>query len=51
MTVTNHVLSTSAKYKVGQEEENNQFYDQGFEEGYQAGYQAALEAMNPPMSE
>ena len=51
VTVTNHVLSTSAKYKVGQEEENNQFYDQGFEEGYQAGYQAALEAMNPPMSE
>ena len=27
VTVTNHVLSTSAKYKVGQEEENNQFYD------------------------
>lgn len=51
VTVTNHVLSTSSKYKIGQEEENNQFYDQGYEEGYQAGYQAAIESMNPPMSE
>ena len=51
VTVTNHVLSTSAKYKVGQEEENNQFYDQGFEEGYMAGYQAALEALGQPVQE
>lgn len=51
VTVTNHVLSTSAKYQIGQEEENNQFYDQGFEEGYMAGYQAALEALGHPVQE
>ncbi|MDE5977999.1 MAG: sulfatase-like hydrolase/transferase, partial [Turicibacter sp.] len=53
VTVTNHVLSTSAKYKIGQEEmeEENQTYDQGFEEGYEAGYQAALEEISQSIQE
>lgn len=45
VTVTNHVLSTSAKFKIGQEEENNEIYEQGYTEGYQSGIQAVLEAI------
>ncbi|MBQ8993362.1 MAG: LTA synthase family protein [Turicibacter sp.] len=51
VTVTNHVLSTSSKYKINQEEENNQTYDQGYEEGYTAGYQAAIEALGHQVEE
>lgn len=45
VTVTNHVLSTSNKFKIGQEEENNEFYEQGYTEGYKSGIQAVLEAI------
>ncbi|MEE1237211.1 MAG: hypothetical protein UHI85_03965, partial [Turicibacter sp.] len=51
VTVTNHVLSTSSKYKINQEEENNQTYDEGFEEGYKAGYQAAIEVLGHQVEE
>ncbi|MDO5793573.1 MAG: sulfatase-like hydrolase/transferase [Turicibacter sp.] len=50
VTVTNHVLSTSAKFSLSQDEDNP-LYDQGFEEGYIAGYQAAIEALKQQTGE
>ena len=49
VTVTNHVLSTSAKFSLIQEEDP--MYDKGFEEGYMAGYQAAIEALKQQTGE
>lgn len=45
VTVTNHVLSTSSKFKIGLEEEQSEQYEQGYTEGFTAGIQAALEAL------
>lgn len=45
VTVTNHVLSTSAKFKLGLEEENNEYFEQGFTKGYESGIKAALKAL------
>lgn len=49
VTVTNHVLSTSEKFKIGLEEEQSEHYEQGYTEGYNAGIQAALEALGHDM--
>ena len=45
VTVTNHVLSTSEKFKIGLEEEQSEHFEQGYTEGYSAGVQAALEVL------
>lgn len=50
VTVTNHILSTSAKFRLNQNDDNP-LYHQGFEEGYIAGYQAAIEALKQQTGE
>jgi len=51
VTTTNFVLSTSESFRIGQEEENNHFFEEGFREGFEAGYQEALKAIEEALSE
>lgn len=42
VTVTNHVLSTSEKFKIGLEEEQSEHFEQGYTEGYSVVFRLLL---------